>query len=97
MRVFLTAAGCPESSLSFQERAALVQICRVELGQLDQPVMIVKRYAAIPEGHHFALAQLAQDAVHVDGTQAQGIGQVILCERTSESFPAPQADERQSR
>lgn len=51
---------------SFQKRPGLIQICRIELGEIHQPAVVVKRHVAVPKRHQPAFAKLPQDAVHMD-------------------------------
>ena len=50
-------------------------------GEVSQALEVVKLDAAFPEGHQAALAQLAENPVHVDRGEPQRIGQEILVER----------------
>jgi len=52
----------------------------VEFGEVAQALEIVKLDATIPKRHQATLAQLAQDAVHVDRGEPQRIGQKPLGE-----------------
>ena len=52
--------------------------------------------ATLPEGHEGALAQLAQDAVHVDRGEPQRIGQEILVERADEAAVRAEPHELQA-
>jgi hypothetical protein len=51
---------------------------------------------AFPEGHQTTLAQLPQDAVHVDGGEPQRIGQEILVERANEAAVRAEPHELQT-
>ena len=79
----------PARSLE-REAVVLVEIAAVVFGEGAQASEIVELDATLPEGHEATLAQLAQDAVHVDGGEPQRIGQKMLVERAGEAaLPDP--------
>jgi|GEM_PF-4048341 len=61
-----------------QKRAFMVEIGAVEIGKLNQRVVIVKRDPAGGEGHELGFAQFAQHTVDVHRRKSQRIGQQIL-------------------
>ena len=69
----IEATGWPGRS-SDSEPVALVEIAAVVLGKVAQALQIMKLDATFPEGHEAALAQLPQDAVHVDRGEARQPG-----------------------
>ena len=80
-----------------QTLAALIQIRRIELGKVHQPVIVVKRHMSVPKCHQSTLAKQAQDAVHMDRAQPQRIGEVILRQRAFEPVLAAHAHQRKPR
>ena len=78
------------------EPVALVEIAAVVIGEVAQALEIVKLDATIPKRHEATLAQLAQDAVHVDGGEPQRIGHEILVERANEAAVRAEPHELQA-
>ena len=78
-----------------QQRAFLVEIGAVELGEGDQTIEVVDGHLALLEGQQPFLPQLAQDAVDVDGAETESIGQKILRERAGKALAGALSNEHQ--
>ena len=75
----------------------MIQIHRVELGEIGQPLKVVEGHPTLPESYEPAFAKLPQDAVHVYGAQTQCVGKMVLGQWTIITFPAPDPNQRQPR
>ena len=81
--------GC----MSLDKGPCLIQIGHVKIRKRDETVQVVNLDAPILERHEAFLAQVAQDAVHMDGAQPQGVGQVVLRQWTLEAGPVADPDQ----
>src|SRR3546814_351657 len=77
-----SAAGSRSGISSASARPPLqIEIGRIELGQTLQPVPIVDRHLAVPEGDERLVAKLLQHPVDMDGGEAGRVGEVGLRQR----------------
>jgi hypothetical protein len=72
---------------------ARIQVAAVEARELPEPVQIVDLDGALPQGEQFALTQLTQDAVDMNGGQTQRVGENELAKRTLEFGLGRQSDQ----
>ncbi len=78
-----------------QQRAFLIQIGAVELGQIGQPVEIVDRHLALLKGCQPVIAQFAEYTVDVHGAEPERIGEVVLRKRTDKAVACTKTNKGQ--
>lgn len=71
-------------------------LLRLKPRQSIEPVPIEDRYLAILQRHQLAFTQLTQHAVHMNGTQPEGIGKNVLVERAVERAISRETDQLKS-